>query len=575
MKFSNARITKVPMLGTEATGFDVATFFKTHPRAPVCAVCDGSGKPVGVITRTAFQTRMTTPFGSALFGCRPAISFAEPDFPPVPASAVILETLERFRDREALVRDGFVVVDETGQYLGVISGVDVFRALYQLNEGLVQALTEEVRERERAEQAVRRLAESDQMTGLLNRRAFTQRLQDELANGERFACLYIDLDRFKPLNDTFGHAVGDDVLRNVGARIREHEGVQLAARLGGDEFGCTIAVTRSAPPLETVLRTLHDEITRPVPTQAGRVCVGASIGYSIFPSDAQAIDSLLHTADLAMIAAKSNGGGVHAYDARTQAIETQSRFIERNLADAVASAKIQPAIQPILDLGTLEVIGHEVLARWVDSEQEHAPSPARFIPVAERIGVLDPLFWSLAEQVLDQHAGSSGFLALNVSPSQLNSPVFVDRLGALVRSFGLADGVLELEVTEQVLFENIEESRRMLQAVKDLGVRISLDDFGTGHSSLLRLARLPFDKIKIDRCFLSEQAAHGSSILEAVVRLCDTMGVVSCAEGVETVLALDAVRGMACTQAQGYLIGRPRLLGDAPAIAAGGMSGAA
>jgi len=166
MKFSNARITKVPMLGSAATGSVVVAFFKNHPNAPVCAVCDEARRPLGVITRTAFQTRMATPFGTAMFGCRPALSFIEPDFSPVRAEEQIVDVLERYREREALVRDGFVVIDEAGEYLGVISGLDVFRALYQLNEGLVQALTDEVRERERAEQAVRKLAELDQMTGL-------------------------------------------------------------------------------------------------------------------------------------------------------------------------------------------------------------------------------------------------------------------------------------------------------------------------------------------------------------------------------------------------------------------------
>ncbi|MEM7767001.1 MAG: EAL domain-containing protein [Pseudomonadota bacterium] len=564
MQFKNGRITQVPMVDGKADGTVVAAFFTDYPHAPVCAVCRDGDKPVGVITRTAFQTRMASPLGRAMFGWKPAISFVEPNFPPVAADDSILDVLERYKDREALVRDGFVVVDEAGRYLGVIAGLDVFRALYQLNEGLVQALTDEVKERERAEREVRKLAESDPLTGLLNRRTFAERLADRMDTRQRFVCVYIDLDRFKPLNDNFGHAVGDDVLRTISVRLSELAHVDLVARLGGDEFACVIDVTRAAPELERTMRTLHDAITDTITTQAGRVSVGASVGYAVFPADGRSTDSLLHAADLAMIEAKSTGGGVRAYDRTVQTFDVQSRFIEQNLALAVATSKIQPALQPIIDLQSLDVIGHEALARWVDSEQADAPTPARFIPIAERIGVLDKLFWSLAEQTLDQHAMASGFVALNVSPSQLTSVAFLDRLGSLVRNFDVAGGVLELEVTEQVLFQNIEQSRQILHAVKDLGVRVSLDDFGTGHSSLLRMSRLPFDKIKIDRCFLSGQASHGSSILEAVIRLCDTMGVTSCAEGVETAGALDAVRDMSCSQAQGYLIGRPKLLEPGP-----------
>lgn len=553
----------MPMVDRTADGTVVSRFFIDHPQAPVCAICDEAHAVVGIITRTAFQARMATALGSALFGCRPAVSFAEPDFRPVVDEDDILDVLDRFKDREAIVRDGFVVVNRDGRYLGVISGMEVFRALYQLNEGLVQALTDEVRERERAEQEVRKLAETDFLTGLLNRRTFALRLGEKIDDGQRLGCVYFDLDKFKPLNDNFGHLIGDETLRLIGERIKRVEGIELPARLGGDEFACILPARADAAPMEEALQALHEAITAPVLTQVGKVSVGASMGVAMFPADAQTTDGLLHAADVAMMEAKSNNCSFRAYNLQSRTLDEQSRYIEQNLAHAVATSKIQPAIQPILDLRTLEVIGHEVLARWVDSDQATAPSPARFIPVAERIGVLDTLFWSLAEQSLDQRISTAGFVALNVSPSQLTSTTFIDRLSAMVRNFGLQDGILELEVTEQVLFQNIEESRRLLHAVKDLGVRVSLDDFGTGHSSLLRMSRLPFDKIKIDRCFLHNEAAHGASILEAVIRLCDTMGVVSCAEGIETDVALDAVRDMSCRQAQGYHIGRPQLL-DTP-----------
>ena len=562
MKVRDAAFSKAPTLRASAVATDVVTYFEQHADVTLCPVMDEADGLVGVISRFDFQTRMASPFGRALFGSKHVDHFVDTSIQIVHADDSVIDILKRQSDdRSQILRDGFLIVEEDGRYFGVISGLEVFKALHGISTKLIEGLTREVYERQRAEKEVRRLADADPLTGLLNRRVFGARTDAWVQRGVRFICAFVDLDRFKPLNDTYGHAVGDRVLKVIGERLTKIESVCAAARLGGDEFAFLVEDRGDIRAMAKVVDAVFDAVTRPISTDAGEVTVGASIGFAAFPKASTDGRGLLHAADTSMFRAKAMGGGVTGYDARVDNEAQVAQQIEASLPSAILNGNIRPALQPIVDVQSRRVVGHEVLARWVDSDFELDPKPSMFIPAAERAGVLDKLFWHIAGEAAAASTNSEQFLAFNVSPSQLVSGSFLKRLHHFLDTFDHLDHRIELEVTEHVLFRNMEESKRVLCAVKEMGARISLDDFGTGHSSLFRMSQLPFDKIKIDRCFLDTGENQSSlSILEAVISLCDKLGVQSCAEGIEDEATFEALLEMNCDQAQGYLLGRPELV---------------
>lgn len=563
MRFCDTAILRVAPIGVSANGEDVIQFFQLHPRTTICPIIDESGRFVGQISRIQFQNRVASPFGRALLDKKPVRELF--DGPPrsVQLNDHISAALDKKRhEDESLLGDGFAVVDENGAYVGVITGMNIFKALHDENVHLVKHLKKEIAERREAEEEVRRMADRDSLTGLLNRRAFLVHVDDAVCLDNPAACAFVDLDRFKQLNDEYGHAVGDLVLKTLGQRLRDEARVSVAARLGGDEFAMLLDAEAAGSDLTDLLNDIHAALIQPISTSVGLVTVGASIGFATLGPDTRTPSSLMHAADKSMLRAKANGGGVERFDPNLDCIGLSEAEMERELRRAVFEQRIRPALQPILDLRTNEIVGHEVLARWVESGLPQNPGPAVFIPLAERAGLVDPLFWSLLDQALQSGRTKGGYLSLNVSPSQLASRRFVDKLKDFIRTGRLDPERLQLEVTEHVFFRNIDVSSRILQDVKSLGIRLSMDDFGTGYSSLVLLNQLPFDKVKIDRTFTSATEADGQAnpILEATIALCDKLGLISCAEGIEDEDTLNQLRALGCHEAQGYLIGRPRLL---------------
>ena len=423
------------------------------------------------------------------------------------------------------------------------------------------ATHEDVTERIRAEERIAHLAHYDALTDLPNRvllRGHLEQRVAELAQGKPFAILYIDIDEFKGVNDLFGHEVGDELLRHVAARLRGCVGPQdLVARLGGDEFAIVKAETRDRGQLTALAEQILDSLRIPAQCKGQEVPIEASIGIAVAPDDGLSLEDLFKNADLAMYAAKSDGRRTYRFFVPELDVKLKTRRqLELDLRQALARGQLEIHYQPLVDLATDTVAGCEALLRWYHPERGKI-SPADFIPVAEDTGLINEIGDWVLKRACAEAAGWPAHirLAVNVSPVQFRSKTLALRVATALRDSGLAPDRLELEITEAVLIRDDNEALVILHQLRDLGVRIALDDFGTGYSSLSYLRRFPFDKIKIDRSFVSDigDAGGSSMIVEAVVNMASACRMSTTAEGVETEMQREILRGLGCSEMQGYL----------------------
>jgi diguanylate cyclase (GGDEF)-like protein/PAS domain S-box-containing protein len=422
-------------------------------------------------------------------------------------------------------------------------------------------VVEDVTERRRADEKIAHLAHYDALTDLPNRVLFRERIEHELqrtSRGNQFALLYIDVDEFKGINDSLGHHVGDELLKAVAARIRSCiRDTDHIARLGGDEFAVIQTDVADSHDVVEFVTRIHEAIRQPYECLGHHLATDASIGIAMAPQDGTDLDQLIKNADLAMYGAKSDGRRTYrffepAMDARAKARLT----LERDLRQALADGGFEIHYQPLVDLKRDEVTGCEALLRWRHPERGMI-SPADFIPVAEDTGLIVELGeWVLRTACAEaatwpEHIGVS----VNVSPVQLKCPTLALKIAGALADSGLAANRLELEITEAVLIRDDETALSILHQLRAIGIRIALDDFGTGYSSLSYLKRFPFDKIKIDRCFVSDIAEIGGSsvIVQAVVNIATAGNMTTTAEGVETREQMEMLRALGCTEMQGYL----------------------
>jgi diguanylate cyclase (GGDEF)-like protein/PAS domain S-box-containing protein len=421
-------------------------------------------------------------------------------------------------------------------------------------------VVDDVTERRRADEKIAHLAHYDALTDLPNRVLFREQIERELrkaVKGEKFALLYIDIDEFKSINDSLGHHVGDELLKTIAARIRSCiKPADLIARLGGDEFAVIqTAVGSVADAIEFVTR-IHDAIRQPCQCLGHHLSTDASIGIALAPQDGTELDQLIKNADLAMYAAKAEGRRTHrffepAMDARAKARLT----MEQDLRQAMVDGGFEIHYQPLLDLRSNGVTGCEALLRWRHPERGMV-SPAEFIPLAEDTGLINELGdWVLQTACAEAATWPHHIrLAVNVSPIQLKNQTLALRIAGALAASGLTPSRLEIEITEAVLIHDDETALAILHQLRAIGVRIALDDFGTGFSSLSYLKRFPFDKIKIDRCFVSDIEVDGSAaIVQAVVNIAAARNMTTTAEGVETEQQREILRKLGCTEMQGYL----------------------
>ncbi|NJL08333.1 MAG: EAL domain-containing protein [Methylacidiphilales bacterium] len=432
--------------------------------------------------------------------------------------------------------------------------------------GLVQTFTDITKRRE-AETHVARLASEDPLTDLPNRRVFRTMLEEicqahaaQSANPQApaFAVMFLDLDRFKVINDTLGHRIGDLLLREVAGRLkRTVEPGVLLARLGGDEFSILVPQAASRAEIGDLARRLLDAIGPSFDIDGYKVRTGASIGIAMGPGDGRSVDDLLVAADLALYAVKAESRGTYRFYSQAMSAELNDRReIETDLRTAIERGDLELHYQPIINLQDNSVVGFEALARWRHPVKGLIP-PALFIPVAEDTGLIMPIGeWALAAACHEAVRWPGEIkIAVNLSPVQLLAPDLLDRIAHLLAETGLAPHRLEIEITEQIVLEDNENTIATLRRLKDLGVRIAMDDFGTGYSSLSYLRTFPFDKVKIDRSFVTDlvHGTHRVVIVQAVVSIARALGMTTTAEGVESAYQCEFLAALGCDEAQGFL----------------------
>ncbi len=416
----------------------------------------------------------------------------------------------------------------------------------------------------KAEDRVAHLAHFDSLTDLPNRALFNESLQrsiQRLRDGQILAVMYLDLDNFKLINDTLGHGAGDAVLRAVAGRLEKAIGIEdVVCRLGGDEFAISLRSIESVEQAEQMAKSIIDSIGQPIMIEGQPVSSGISIGMALCPEHGDNAETLLRHADIALYRTKSDGRGSFTIFSPGMREEVEGRRdIELELRAAVQCEQLELHYQPLINVESQETVGYEALLRWAHPERGMIP-PDQFVPIAEECGLIVPLgewvirtaLWELKNW--PEHLS----LSVNLSPVQMRSENLIPTIVNALAATGVDPGRLELEITETVLMSDSQTNVELLHKIRSLGVRVALDDFGTGYSSLNYLRSFPFDKIKIDRCFVDDVESREDcrAIIRAVTGLASSLGMVTTAEGVESDDQLKRLRAEGCEQVQGYLFSK-------------------
>tara|TARA_B100000029_G_scaffold19785_3_gene19965 strand:+ start:8683 stop:11040 length:2358 start_codon:yes stop_codon:yes gene_type:complete len=453
---------------------------------------------------------------------------------------------------------GTPILGEKGEYLGY------------------RGVGSDVTEQRKSSEKIAYLARYDTLTGLPNRLMLHEALGEAMEEARdmrrRCAFVMIDLDRFKAVNDSLGHQIGDRLLEQVSGRLAEIAGEnELCGRLGGDEFGIVVRDACDFGAVDSLARKVIERLSQPYEVDAHTLFVGASAGSALAPRDGKTVEDLMRNADLALYRAKDGGRGVHfPYEPSLHADAEERRQLEFSLRKALEKDELLLNFQPVVDAKTEQVVSFEALIRW-QSEEHGLVSPGKFIPLAEDTRLIVPIGTWVLKQACKEAMAWPGHVKVNVnvSPEQLVEPDFVQTVvDALTRS-GLDPRRLEIEVTESIFLSDAEVARVALAQVMALGCQVALDDFGTGYSSLGYLRKLQFSTIKVDRSFV-QGAAQGSSeslaIVRAVVAMAHSLEMKTTAEGVESEEEERLVRTMGCDRIQGFYFGRPMSSDDARSL---------
>ena len=424
----------------------------------------------------------------------------------------------------------------------------------------------DVTDARRSQQQIAHLARYDPLTGLANRNLMRETIVAMLGRaarrGDNCALMFVDLDRFKLVNDTLGHVAGDMLLREVALRLRQATGAEAEiGRLGGDEFAVAYADC-SPRRAEAAARAIVATLGRPFIIDGKSVSIGASVGYAMGPDDGECVDTLLRSADLALYEVKANGRG-HAcrYLPAIRERAEERRMLEFDLRGALAAGQLSLAFQPVVAASDEHIVGFEALLRWQHPTLGNVP-PLKFVPIAEETGQIIPIgAWVIRTACrwaarLPSHI----VIAVNLSPLQFEDPELLDIVRSALADTGLPPERLELEITESLFLNEQPGTIAMLEALKGIGIRFALDDFGTGYSSLGYLRKAAFSRIKIDRSFVSRAlnpSGESAAIIQAIVALADSLGMATTAEGTETRAEFEVIRQLGCAHVQGYLFGRP------------------
>ena len=426
-------------------------------------------------------------------------------------------------------------------------------------------------ERNHVETELNKLANHDPLTGLPNRMYFQDFISRSLAHAQRqkhqVYLLFIDLDRFKKINDSEGHEIGDAVLKIVANRLNDVlRGDDFVARLGGDEF----AVVFTHPPVNNaasnLARKVINIISQPFELNARRYSVGASIGISVYPNDTKDANTLLRQADLAMYQAKSKQSGFEYFSEKMNILAHEQLQIENGLRQALARKELVLMYQPKIDLRTNQVVGLEALVRWV-TKTGVMIGPDKFIPIAEDAGLIIPIGRFVIQAACVQWVSwnNAGLnpppIAVNISPRQFSDPSLINDIKEAIQSTGMESSMLHVEITESATMDDPEMALKTLEQMHELKLHLYIDDFGTGYSNLGQLRHLPIDAVKIDKSFINDILSNDddAEIVTAIINLAHALKLRVVSEGIETKAQLSLLRSLGCDEIQGYLISKPLL----------------
>ena len=488
-------------------------------------------------------------------------------FPAEQAQAIVARDREAVRTGQLLV-ESHAVHTPHGRIRDIVSKRIAISGKNNEPEYLLN-LIEDVTERKRNETRIAHLAHHDPLTDLPNRVALNLRLTATLdrafAGNEKFAVLCIDLDRFKEVNDLYGHAAGDSALLPLSGRMQSVAGGHFLARVGGDEFMAICAEGAQPGSATALAEKLVAAISGDIDCEGRKVRVGMSVGISVFPADGTDNVTLLRNADAALYRAKAEGrGAIRFFEAEMDRMLHDRRALQADLALALSRNELQIYYQPQSRVSG-QIIGFEALLRWDHPRRGFVP-PGTFIPLAEQSGMIDQIGeWVLREACREAASWRKPLqIAINLSPVQLRQGDLVSLVHSILLETGLSPDRLVIEITEGALMDDYSRAVSILRRIKSLGVRIAMDDFGTGYSSLSYLQSFPFDKIKIDRTFISnlDRNMQSAAIVRAVVGLGRNLNLTTVAEGVENKEQLAILHREGCDEMQGYLIGRPQPIAD-------------
>lgn len=440
----------------------------------------------------------------------------------------------------------------------------------------VSGTVQDVSERHRSDERIRRLAHYDELTGLPNRNLFMHHLTHAISRAERYhkgvALLFVDLDRFKVINDSLGHDMGDTVLKAIGQRLAQSmRAADLVARLGGDEYVVVAEEMDSVEAVSDVARKLKGVLEQPVACQGHELVLSGSIGIALYPQDGRDAQSLLKHADIAMYRAKEQGKNRYEFFSHGMGVTDINRLsLEATLRKAVLDqGQFVLHYQPKLSVIDGHITGAEALVRW-NSPERGLVSPADFIPLAEETGLITSIGEWVLRTACTQAAAwiRKGLppirVAVNLSARQIYGAGFVEMVRTVLADTGVRAGCIELELTESVMMQDIQHVADLLTELKQIGVHVSVDDFGTGYSSLSYLKRLPLDALKVDRSFVRDVPSDpdDAAITRAVVALAHSLRLKVVAEGVETEAQLAFLRDLGCDEIQGFIFSKPVVAGD-------------
>jgi len=486
---------------------------------------------------------------------------------------------EHLAGKTALFEDTYRIRAKSGEYRWMLCRGLAIRDATRGPLRVAGSQTD-VTEMKRAEARLRREALHDPLTGLPNRNFFQQRIEQAIVRAReddsyRFAVIFLDLDRFKVVNDSLGHAVGDQLLREVASRLRQclrilpqepQRSLDTIARLGGDEFAIILDNVDSKAFVDSIAHRLQDKVKEPYTIAGNRVYTSASIGITLAQGDENNAEELLRDSDTAMYRAKSRGRARHEFFDKSMHLSAMQRLrIENDIVQALEDRRFELHYQPILDLQSGKFVGFEALLRWNHPERGML-SPAEFIPIAEETGLILPLGeWLLHEacrQIRFWHESRSTcaakFVSVNLSTRQFELGNVAQMTREALQKSGLPHGLLKVEITESAIVENPERTGKVIEKLRKMGVEVCIDDFGTGYSSLSYLHQLPIDIVKIDRSFVGELEWNEQklTIVRSICALVHGLGLEVVAEGVETPGQLEILRDLGCKYGQGFLFSR-------------------